>query len=862
MTTGRAREGVFRAVIAAAARAGAASWLLCVVPSPVDARPAQALHEAVPLSEATPIDIDGDLSDAGWTSVVPITEFQQREPLEGGPPSQRTEVRVAYDATHLYVAVRALDDDPALIVAHLNRRDEYSPSDWIHILVDSYRDRRTAYEFAVNPVGVKVDKYWFDDGKEDASWDAVWDVQTAVDDRGWRAEFRIPFSQLRFNPASTREFGFAVVREIARINETSTWPLLARSANGYVSSFGQLNGLRFGQSPKRLELVPYTVAQVATDHREPENPLINPVDPGASVGLDLKYAFTPGLTLTSTINPDFGQVEADPAVVNLTAFETFFAERRPFFVEGGGIFRFDVNCNDDRCTGLFYSRRIGRTPQEELDVADEDYAQIPAQTTILGAAKVTGRIGRFSFGALNALTQEETATIAHEDGQTRVTVEPFTNYAVLRGRREFADQSSIGFMATSTARRITPDVSDIAANAFTGGIDWDWRVAPAYALRGYWAGSAVRGTAEAIDALQTNGVHTLQRTDARTLDYDPTRTSLAGTAAQVSLGKIAGERTRFSSVVSVKTPGFDINDVGFLRRADERTMSNWLQVRHDRPWRVFRSLRGNLNQWAGWNADGDRISAGFNVNAHAVFTSNWRTGAGYTVELETYDDRLTRGGPGGLRNPSWTYWQYIESDNRRPLFFEHAHFYSADGHGTRQYELSPSLTYRPTPSISVNGGLRITRNDDDAQWIEEVEDGAGTHYAFGRLHQTTFGLTTRVNYTLTRDLSIQVYAEPFVSAGDYTAFKELVDGRAPRHEDRFAPFAYQDNPDFNFRSFRMTNVVRWEYKPGSTLFVVWQQGREEEVETGDFSFARDFASVFGSPAANVFLVKLAYWLNS
>jgi hypothetical protein len=418
-------------------------------------------------------------------------------------------------------------------------------------------------------------------------------------------------------------------------------------------------------------------------------------------------------------------------------------------------------------------------------------------------------------------------------------------------------------MATSTARRITPDVTEIAGSAFTGGLDWDWRVTPSYAVRGYGAGSTIRGTAEAIDELQTNGVHTFQRTDARTLDYDPTRTSLSGAAAQLGLSKIAGERTRFSSLVSVKTPGFDINDVGFLRRADERTMSNWFQVRHDRPSRVFRSLRGNLNQWAGWNFDGDRISAGFNVNGHAVFVNNWRTGAGYTFELETYDDRLTRGGPGGLRNPAWNVWQYIESDNRRPLLFEHFHFYRTDGHGSRVYELHPSLTYRPTPSLSIAGGLNFTRNDDDAQWIEEVEDEkAVVHYAFGRLHQTTLGVTARVNYTLTRNLSIQAYAEPFVSAGDYTAFKELVDGRAPRYEDRYAPFAYQDNPDFNFRSFRTTNVMRWEYRPGSALFIVWQQGREEETEQGSFDAGRDFSGIFRSPSANVFLVKFAYWLNS
>ena len=530
-------------------------------PAP-DNRPAPFTLEAVPVTEAAPIKVDGELTEEVWTTRSAMSAFRQREPVEGGSPSHPTEVWVAYDAVALYVAVVAHDSSPDRIVAHLNRRDEDSPSDWIHVLVDSYHDRRTAFEFSVNPAGVKIDKYWFDDVKEDASWDAIWDVRTTVDAGGWRAEFQIPFSQLRFNPVGEHDFGFAVVREIARLNETSTWPLLARSANGYVSSFGNLSGLRFGGSPKRLELIPYAVAQLATDRREPDNPLINAIDPGASLGLDLKYAMTPGSTLTATLNPDFGQVEADPAVVNLSAFETFFAERRPFFVEGGGIFRFDINCNDDRCTGLFYSRRIGRAPQKELDIPDEDYAAVPAQTTILGAAKVTGRIGQFSFGALNALTQEETGTIAHEGQQTSVTVEPLTNYAVIRARREFRNQSSVGGMATATIRRITPDVEEIPGEAFTGGVDWDWRLARSLSLRGYWAGSELQGTAKAIDEVQTNGVHALQRPDATTLDYDPTRTSLGGSAAQLSLSKIAGERTRFNSVVSVKTPGFDINDVG------------------------------------------------------------------------------------------------------------------------------------------------------------------------------------------------------------------------------------------------------------------------------------------------------------
>ncbi|MGH9307801.1 MAG: DUF5916 domain-containing protein, partial [Vicinamibacterales bacterium] len=329
------------------------------------AAPAEGVERvaAQPLTSASAIRVDGDLSEDVWQRAPMITGFRQREPNEGAQATFETEARVAYDSTAIYIAVQAVDPEPSRIVGIRTRRDEGSPSDWIRVMIDSFHDRRTAYEFAVNPAGVKSDTYWFNDGNNDQGWDAVWDVAVSRNERGWRAEFRVPFSQLRFHPAADATFGFAVVRQIGRLNETTTWPLLARSANGYVSSFGELTGLRLGQSQKRLELVPYAVGDLGTQPVEAGNPLQHARNGSAEVGLDLKYALTPGLTLTGTVNPDFGQVEADPAVVNLTAFETFFSERRPFFVEGSGIFRFDTDCNDGSCSGLFYSRRIGRAPR-------------------------------------------------------------------------------------------------------------------------------------------------------------------------------------------------------------------------------------------------------------------------------------------------------------------------------------------------------------------------------------------------------------------------------------------------------------------------------------------------------------------
>jgi uncharacterized protein DUF5916/cellulose/xylan binding protein with CBM9 domain len=809
------------------------------------------------VASATAIRIDGDLNDAAWQAAQPITRFLQRDPREGAEPTFKTEARVAYDGTALYIAVQAFDPEPQRIVGIRTRRDEDSPSDWISVIVDSFHDRRSGYEFAVNPAGVKQDGYWYNDSSNDPGWDAVWDVAVSRSEQGWRAEFKIPFSQLRYHPAEAATFGLAVIRRVGRLNETSTWPLLAKSANGYVSSFGELTGLRLDTSPKRLEMVPYVVGDVKTQPAESGNPLSKGKDPTGSAGVDLKYALRPGLTFTGTINPDFGQVEADPAVVNLSAFETFFSERRPFFVEGAGIFQMDVDCNDGSCSGLFYSRRIGRSPRGSATVPDGGYSSAPAQTTILGAGKLTGRVGAFSIGALSAVTSEEDAAIVHATDRTRQNIEPLTGYNVLRARREFSNQSSIGFMTTATNRHLDAATRFLPEQAYTGGMDWDWRLNSKYAVQGFWAASSVRGAAAAIDELQRSNVHSLQRPDARALRYDPSRTALNGYGGSVRFNKIGGQRVRLTSSVGIKSPGFEINDLGFMQRADERTISNWVQVRYETPSRYLRSFRYNLNQWAGWNADGDRLQSGANVNAHWVFRNNWGTGTGVTVNGRAFDDRATRGGPGVYRNQQRSIWAYLTSDERPALTGNIFSSFSTDRRGSTYFDQNPSLSYRPSSFLKIGEGLNFTRNYDDSQWIEQ-RDG---RYIFGRIRQKTVGLQTRVNYTITPALSIQIYAEPFVSAGQYSDFKALKDGRAASYEQRYTRVAYSGNPDFNYRSFRTTNVLRWEYKPGSTLFAVWQQGREATIDHGSFDFARDFSGVFASAARNVFLVKWAYWLN-
>jgi hypothetical protein len=821
--------------------------------------------DAIAVPSHSPIVLDGRFNEEVWRQAPAISEFQQREPAEGQAPTYRTEARMAYDDAALYVAVRAYDTEPDKIVGILTRRDQGSPSDWIKIVIDSYFDRRSAYEFAVNPVGVKADRYYFNDGQSDDSWDAVWDVQVERDGDGWRAEFRIPFSQLRFNSLSGGPVGYAVIRQVGRLAETVTWPLLSRNASGFVSQFGEMRGLKMAGKPNKFELLPYTVADLRTQPREDGNPLSNPTDPGAAIGLDMKYALTPGLTVTATVNPDFGQVEADPAVVNLDAFETFFQERRPFFVEGSGTFRFNMDCNDGNCTGMFYSRRIGRAPQGAPSLIDGEYSKQPDAATIIGAGKLTGRVGGFSIGALTAVTAREDAEIAAGGvaGRRSLTVEPMTGYTVLRARKEFANQSSLGFMTTATNRQNDASTAFLADNAFAGGLDYDWRITPMYNVTGYWATSHIAGSPEAITRLQENNVHGFQRPDADYVDVDFGSTALRGHAGSVSVGKISGETLRFSSYIGYKSPGFDTNDLGFMRRADERNQSNWIQWRNFRPGKYVRTRNFNINQYQGWNFGGDRMYSGGNLNSHWTFTNYYQIGGGYNFDAAPFRDRVTRGGPGVLGNPSkFNLWYYGNTDNRKALQFYYNGGHWIDTKNSSRHDIMPGFNWRATSSMSLNIGLRYFINHDDAQWVEneELADGS-TRYVFGRIDQKTMSFNTRFNYTVTPTLSLQVYAEPFVSAGNYSNYKELVDGRAEKYEDRYRPYAYSGNADFNIRSFRTTNVVRWEYKPGSALFVVWQQGKSDDREYGDFRFGRDFSGVFSAPSNNTFLMKFSYWLN-
>jgi hypothetical protein len=466
---------------------------------------------------------------------------------------------------------------------------------------------------------------------------------------------------------------------------------------------------------------------------------------------------------------------------------------------------------------------------------------------------------------LNAITAEENAKMVDGPSSPTTTVtpvEPATSYSVGRVSREFSDNSRLSFMLTSVNRRLTDEVRFLPHTAVTGGVDTDWRIRDGrYSLTGYWAGSTVRGTATAIDQIQRSNVHSFQRPDAGHVTYNPAATSISGHAGAVNYNKIGGQKTRFAFGMSYKTPGFDVNDLGFMSRADDISNSGWLQVRDDEPGTYVRSFRFNLNQWSGWNFDGDNRFAGANVNAHWTLVNNWSFGTGFNVNRGGFNDRLTRGGPGGYNTNNINQWGYLDTDNRKPVMLSVFGSWFNDLTASWAWDVGPSITWRPRRALAVTGGMSVARNISDSQWVENIERPDTTHYVFGRINQTTVRISTRVNYTLTPTLSLQLYAQPFVSSGEYNNFKELTDGRAAQYADRYTPYDYFGNPDFNYRSFRSTNVLRWEYQPGSVLFVVWQQGREGSAPYGDFEFGRDFSGMFNAPATSVFLVKISRWMN-
>ncbi|HZO20641.1 MAG TPA: DUF5916 domain-containing protein [Gemmatimonadaceae bacterium] len=825
--------------------------------------PVPQVASATAVRAEAPPQVDGRDDEAVWQEAPRYSEFRQFEPKVDIDPSLRTEFRAAYDSRNLYVFVRMFDPHPDSIMRALSRRDVRGPSDQIKLLIDSYNDRRSGFEFAVNPDGVKRDYSMSNDGNEDESWNGVWDVATRIDSLGWTAEFRIPLSQLRYTGGTTA-MGFGIWRDVERYRERSSWPLYHPQRTGLSSQLGRLEGMSGLSTARRVELTPYVVTK-SLQRTTSDNRYDRIVD--VTGGGDLKIGITPNVTIDATVNPDFGQVESDPSVVNLTAFETFLYERRPFFVEGTGLYRFELNCyivvDCSTNEGLFYSRRIGRVPGLRSEYGDES---TPTATAIVAATKLTGRTRRgLAFGVLDAVTREV-------EGTLRRTAEPLTNYGVVRVLQDFrGGDADVGVIGTAVNRSVDPWTEPFMhRSAYTGGVTFRNRFsARRYEVAGQLAGSHVAGTPAAILRTQRSSVHYYQQ-PGDDLPLDSARESLSGYSAQLKLGKYSGGITRFETSVIRMSPGFEANDLGYLRRADLMDWSTWAALSFREARGIYRWVQLNGNHWETWNTSGLRLQNALNFNGHIGLNNNWNFHAGATMDrlTESYCDRCTRGGP-ALRGSRGLYpWGGFNTDSRKKIsggFWANV-WYTDEGKSDGS-SLDPYVTLRVSSQFEFTVGVGFMRDDNNTQWFGNFADGSGaTHHSFAHLDYRSTSMSVRMNYTMTPDLTLELYGQPFRATGVYSDFREVsATPGADSYDARFQPYTPPSSAPRQFKvsEFISNSVLRWEYRPGSTLFVVWQHGREGPGPDERFrqSWVRDYRNLFERHPENTFLVKVAYWLS-
>jgi hypothetical protein len=860
----------------------------------------------------SPITLDGRLDEPAWAASTPATAFRQFEPIEGEPATQPTEVRILYDNAALYIGARMFDSLGARGVrTYLTRRDQQEDGDYLEIIFDTFHDHTGRTIFQINPSGVKTDAGQAS-SNADPSWDPIWEAATSIDSLGWTAELRIPLAQLRFSRATTQHWGMQIWRYVERLRETSMWSFWKKNESGGPAYFGHVQGLEVSERRRGIELLPYVVSRAAyvpIRDFDRGNPFRDESEYTVRVGGDVKALLTSNLTLDLAVNPDFGQVEVDPAVVNLSAFETSFEEKRPFFVEGSGLFGFGgLNCyvcSNVSGMSLYYSRRIGRQPRGSPP-GGYAFLDRPDNATILGAAKITGRTsGGYQVGLVDAVTKSEDAHVAFSGGREGVVreVEPLTNYFVGRGRKTFpGGQGFIGAIATSVIRRFDYDSlrRTMPAHSEAVGLDGErWWKNRTYRLMGNVALSNVVGDTSVIRGLQENSARYFHRPDRSHGDngffsdrYDPTLTELRGYGGYLRASKESGNWL-FESSLNVRSPGFEVNDLAFLTRADYA----WMNANAFRQWTTptkrFRQAYWIFGAQQQVNFDGDRTDLQYHNYIEAQFPNYWWVSSFWSYRPEVIEDRLTRGGPAVNRAEGWSGSLNINTDSRKRVVVSFNPSFSTNAEGGNGYGVFSEIRVKPASNVSVELEPYYNYSKTKAQFVQSFTDTTANNFydrrvVFSDLVQHTLELGTRVNVTFTPTLTLELFAQPLIASGDYENYKEFVaprtvekrtfdatqltaerdatTGRITRYHldaDRnpLTPALTFSNLDFNFRSLRGNAVARWEYRPGSTLFLVWTQNRSSEDPVGDFQFRRDRSALFDAKADNVFLVKVNYWIG-
>ena len=859
-------------------------------------------HAAAPQIRAARLQgtivLDGRLEESSWATAEPATRFTQTEPAEGQPATERTEVRVLIAGDALYVGARLYDREPERIKRALARRDEEVEADEFDVYLDSFHDHLSGVRFRVTPGGATLDGILGSSAQgseEDDSWDPVWESATQVDSLGWTAEIRIPLSQLRYNSTADGTWGIQFYRKILRKGEEDWFAFVPKSEVSGVSRYAHLVGLGPLQAQRRLELAPYLLARGSYEPAAAGDPFQSGSEYHGSAGLDLKYGLTSDLTLNATVNPDFGQVEVDPAVVNLSVFETFFPEKRPFFVEGADVFRFGGirASNSFGIPDIFFSRRIGREPQRNVAGDGVNFLNAPTETSIRAAAKLSGRTqSGWSIGVLDAVTSGEEARYVDALGNRVTTpVEPLTNYFVGRVRKDLrGGNSTVGAIASAVNRdQESPELrSLLRSSAYAVGLDftnsWADRV---WSLDGSVGFSSVHGTPEAIARTQRSSARYYQRPDATSFDFDPARTSLTGHAYQLALRKNSGRHWQGGLVYQETSPGFESNDLGFQSEASQRGISTALEYYQRQPGRVFRNYSIFPFTNHQWNFDGNLVYGSFGLILSGQFHNFWDFELRGDYTPPVYDDRLTRGGP-LARLPRFSDVRFtVNSDTRKTMRLTGNFTQSWTVAGEHRTEADLTLSVRPSPALRVSLGPALTLNKTLSQYVATVADPVatstfGSRYVFATLEQREVSMITRVDWTFTPTLSVQLFLQPLISAGDFTELKEFVrprtydfavygrdkgttsettDGTAIDPGDGGAAFTVP-RQNFTVRSLRANAVLRWEWRPGSTFFFVWQQNRENDETFGNLRLGRDVDALFtGGRSRNVVAVKASYWLS-
>jgi hypothetical protein len=829
-------------------------------------------HPPIQAARATgPLRCDGVLDEPSWALAQPATELYQQTPDQGAAATMKSEFRVLYDDAALYIGARLYDAHPESIQANLGRRDSSLPADRITVYLDPYHDKRSGYLFVVNAAGLRVDGLMYNDGVQDLTWDGVWEGRAHRDSLGWSAEMRLPFSQFRFQSEAEPVWGIDFKRVIVRRGEESLIAYTPRDGSGFVSRFPDLVGLKGIHSSRSIEVSPYTTGKGEFLRHSPGDPFNDGSRFDGRGGFDLRAPVGKRLTLNATVNPDFGQVEVDPAVVNLSDVESSFEEKRPYFVEGAANFRFGHEGANSNWSfnwpepTFFYSRRIGRAPQGALP--SNDFADVPIAATILGAAKLTGKITpTTNFGTLQAITGKQQADVELSGLRWQAEVEPLTYYQVTRALKEFHQRrAGLGAFTTAVARRFDGGNLDrqMTRSSLLGGLDGWYVLDPkqVWCLSGWAAGSNIQGTTARITSVQRSSRHYFQRPDAGDVEVDSSATSLSGSGARLALNKQSGA-VMSNTAIGYLSPGLETNDLGLQSRSDVINGHSMLGYQ----WTADGRLKRYANLWfalaGSENFDGDLINAtavaGGNVNWKNNWSSWWNVGA-----LPRYTDvRSTRGGPRMQSQRDAYVNAGFNTDSYKKTIFNGWVYLERDEAGLAANNGGFYLEWKPRSSLLVSAGPWVNFNHSDAQYVTTTPDGAatetfGNRYVFAELDQTTVGADLRLNWTFTPDLSFQTYVQPFLSSGKYRQFKSLA--RPGTYE--FDPYAFGGNPNFDFGSLRGNAVVRWEYRPGSALFLVWTQQRDDFQSDGDFDFRRGMTHTLKAQADNVFLVKVSYYLG-